>query len=217
MLLSVKYKFLFVHIAKTGGTSVRASLQALRWRDPWYPLQFLCSRVSHFSGHRLGSKFPRHSKIVLASEMLPREWFDELFKFVFVRNPWDLQVSSWHHVQKEHPHLLKDIGSFAEFVRVKFDPRRPYNYIFDTSIQLQSDFVKDLHGNVLVDFVGHYENLQQDFDEVCSRIGIPSRQLPHKRRAGDRKDYRKYYDDETAALVAGYFADDIKTFNYSFE
>ena len=45
MLLSIKYNFLFVHIAKTGGTSVRAALQPLRWRDPWYYPQFLCSRL----------------------------------------------------------------------------------------------------------------------------------------------------------------------------
>ena len=66
MLLSIKYNFLFVHIAKTGGTSVRAALQPLRWRDPWYYAQFLCSRLSHLSGHRIGSKFPRHSRIVAA-------------------------------------------------------------------------------------------------------------------------------------------------------
>ena len=46
MLLSLKYNFLFVHIAKTGGTSVRDSLRPLRLRDPWYPVQFLCSRLS---------------------------------------------------------------------------------------------------------------------------------------------------------------------------
>src|SRR5574337_782010 len=75
MLLSLKYNFLFVHIAKTGGTSVRDSLRPLRFRDPWYPVQFLCSRLSALSGHRLGIKFPRHSKIIAAKEMLPEETF----------------------------------------------------------------------------------------------------------------------------------------------
>ena len=69
MLLSLKYNFLFVHIAKTGGTSVRASLQGRRWRDPWYWPMFLCSRLSHLSGHRIATKLPRHAKAVAAGEM----------------------------------------------------------------------------------------------------------------------------------------------------
>lgn len=217
MLLSIKHKFLFVHIAKTGGTSVRAALQPLRWSDPWYVPQYVCSRLSHLSGHRIGAKFPRHAKIIAAKEMLPDDFFSSLFKFVFVRNPWDLQVSSWHHVQKEHPHLLKGIDSFRQFLEVKFDSERPYEYIFDTSIQFQSDFVKDLHGQVLVDFVGHYENLEQDFAEVCKRLGLKHITLPHKRKAPQRQDYRKYYDDESAQLVADFFKDDIETFSYQFD
>ena len=51
-------------------------------------------------GPPAGIKFPRHSKII-AAEMLPAETFDNLFKFVFVRNPWDLQVSSFHHIRRE--------------------------------------------------------------------------------------------------------------------
>ena len=100
MLLSVKYNFLFVHIAKTGGTSVRAALNRLRWKDPLYLPQFIASRLSHASGHRIASKLPRHAKIIAAKEMLPQEFFDGLFKFAFVRNPWDLQVSSWHHLRR---------------------------------------------------------------------------------------------------------------------
>ena len=53
MLLSNKYNFLFVHIAKTGGTSVRAALQPLRWHDPAYYPMWLCSKLSGLMGHRI--------------------------------------------------------------------------------------------------------------------------------------------------------------------
>ena len=72
MLLSVRRRFLFVHIAKTGGTSVRAALQQGRWAEPWYWPMFLCSRFSHLSGHRIATKLPRHAKVVAAKELLPR-------------------------------------------------------------------------------------------------------------------------------------------------
>jgi len=213
MLLSYRYNFLFVHIAKTGGTSVRAALEPLRWRDPWYYPQWLCSRLSHLSGHRLGTKFPRHAKIIAAKEMLPKEYFDRLYKFAFVRNPWDLQVSSYHHLRRERPRLLEGIADFSTFVRRKLDPERPYQYHLDTSIERQSDYLVDLSGRIVADFVGHYERLQEDFDLIC---GVGRRRLPHRRKATDREDYRRYYDDQTADLVAEYFRRDIENFGYAF-
>jgi len=217
MLISNKYKFLFVHIAKTGGTSVRATLEKYRWRDPLFLPQFICSRISHLTGHRIGSKIPRHAKIIAAHEMLPRELFDALFKFAFVRNPWDLQVSSFHHIKRERPHLLAGHDDFESFLRYKLDPDRPYQFHIDTSIELQSDYLIDLHGNVLVDYIGHYENLHEDFQTVCRRIGIPGPKLAHKRQAKDRKKYQQYYTDETRKLVAEHFRADIEMFGYSFD
>jgi hypothetical protein len=218
MLLSIKYNFLFVHIAKTGGTSVRAALQPLRWHDPWYYAQFLCSRLSHLSGHRIGSKFPRHSRIVAAKEMLPGAFFNDLFKFAIVRNPWDLQVSSYHHIRRERPHLMSHINGFEEFSQWKLDPERPYQYHVDTSIQSQLDYLIDLQGHLAVDFIGHYETLAQDFAEITRRIGVPHLSLPHKRQATDRdKDYRGYYNDRLAERVGDYFKRDIDRLGYTFD
>jgi hypothetical protein len=216
LLLSVKYNFLFVHIAKTGGTSVRAALAPLRWRDPLYIPQFIASRLSHLTGHRIASKLPRHARIIAAKEMLPQELFDKLFKFAFVRNPWDLQVSSWHHLRRERPQLVEHIPDFATFIRWKLDPERPYQYHVDTSIELQTDYLRDLDGSILVDFIGKYENLLEDYQEACRRIGIKPPSLPHKRQAKGRKDYSDYYDDSTAELVAEYFKPDITEFGYRF-
>ncbi|AFL72785.1 sulfotransferase family 2 domain-containing protein [Thiocystis violascens] len=218
MLLSPKYRFLFVHIAKTGGTSVRSALEGLRWRDPWYYPMFLCSRFSHLSGHRIATKLPRHAKVVAAQELLPREFFDALFKFAFVRNPWDLQVSSFHHIRRERPHFLGGHETFEDFLRWKLDPRRPYQYHLDTSITLQSDYLIDLHGQVIVDFIGRYERLHEDFETACARIDIQPTALPHARKAQDRKqDYRGYYTDQTAELVASHFARDIALLDYRFD
>lgn len=217
MLLSHRYNFLFVHIAKTGGTSVRTALSRLRWRDPLYLPQFLCSRLSHLTGHRIASKLPRHAKAIAAKEMLPHEVYQKLFKFAFVRNPWDLQVSSYHHIRRERPQLIAHLADFPQFIRWKLEPQRPYQYHIDTSIELQSDYVKDLHGRVIVDYIGRYESLHEDFAEVCRRIEAPPLKLPHKRKATERKSYREYYSDELAELVAGHFRADIELFGYRFD
>lgn len=218
MLLSNRYRFLFVHIAKTGGTSVRAALNRLRWRDPMYYLAWPCHRLSHLTGHRLATKFPRHAKIIAAREMLPDDYFDSLFKFAFVRNPWDLQVSSYHHIRRERPELMAGHESFEAFLRWKLDPERPYQYHMDTSITRQTDYLVDLDGRMLVDQTGRYERLHEDFEEICNRIGAGRIELPHKRRATDRKtDYRSYYDDDTAELVANHFRRDIEMLGYAFD
>jgi hypothetical protein len=211
MLICHRHHFLFVHIAKTAGTSVRSTLNRLRWRDPYFIPQFICSRISGLTGHRIACKIPRHAKVIAAYEMLPRDVFDGLFKFAFVRNPWDLQVSSYHHLKRERPHLVGD-RDFETFLRYKLDPARPYQYHLDTSIELQSDYLVDLHGKVLVDFIGRFETLNDDFITICQRIGVKPPALEHKRQAKDRGGYQKYYTPETAELVAEHFAADIAMF-----
>ncbi len=218
MLLSNQHHFLFVHVAKTGGTSIRAALQSLRWRDPYFYPQLICSRLSSMTGHRIGAKFPRHAKIIAAKEMLPQELFEQLFKFAFVRNPWDLQVSSYHHIRRERPHLMEHISNFEQFIHWKLDPERPYQFHVDTSIEQQSDYLVDLHGKLLTDFIGRYENLHDDFNAICEHIGIKTPTLPHRRKATDRdKDYRSYYTDALAGEVGAHFQQDIELLGYSFE
>ncbi|WP_139558774.1 sulfotransferase family 2 domain-containing protein [Methylotetracoccus oryzae] len=218
MLLSLRYRFLFVHIAKTGGTSVRDSLGWYKWTDPYRFPQFLCSKLSGLTGHRIGAKFPRHAKAIAAQEMLPREVYEQLFKFAFVRNPWDLQVSSYHHIRRERPDLMTGIPDFAAFLRWKFDPQRPPQYHADMSTVVQSDYLIDLHGSLIVDYVGRYEHLVEDFETACRKIGIRAPKLRHSRRATDRRrDYRAYFDDASAALIAEHYQADCERFGYRFD
>ena len=216
MLLSHRRQFLFVHIAKTGGTSVRRALSSYRWDWKYGPSQFMVNKLSQLAGHRLGCRFPRHSKIIAAREMLPEDYFDRLYKFAFVRNPWDLQVSSFHHIKRERPHLLNGYDKFSDFMRWKLDESRAYQYHIDTSIQLQTDYLVDLRGNLIVDRVGKYENIQSDFDDICEHLKIKQQTLPHKRKATDRKNYRGYFCDELAEQVGTYFKRDVELLGYQF-
>jgi hypothetical protein len=50
------------------------------------------------------------------------------------------------------------------------------NYWF---VRPQSDFVCNEAGNVIVDFLGRFENLRTDFNQVCQQLGLPPTQLPH--------------------------------------
>ncbi len=216
MLISYKYRFIFVHIAKTGGTSIRSALNKIVLRDPYRWVQMLVNRISSFTGHRAGVKIPRHAGIVVAKELLPEDVFKSFFKFAFVRNPWDLQVSSYHHIMRERPHLLNKIKSFEDFLKWKLEGDRPYHYILDASKRPQWYSLVDVNGECIVDFIGRYERLEEDFERVCTSIGIKTLSLPHKRKAKKRKHYRFYYNDKNAELVAKHFAIDIEQFGYEF-
>ncbi len=219
MLISYRHRFLFVHIAKTGGTSIRRALRPYRWGWPYTPALALCSLMSQMTQprHALGIKFPRHAKAIAAHEMLPREFYESLFKFTVVRNPWDLQVSSYHHLCREHPDVVRGLPHFASFLRHKLDAERGYDFLLDISKERQWRYLCDIDGNSIVDYVGRYERLGEDYQHICERIGINPPPLPHERRSSERSDYREYYDDALAELVAEHYADDIRRFGYRFD
>lgn len=217
MLFSNRFGFLFVHIAKTGGTSIRDALARTMWRDPWYYLQWPCRRLDHLSGHRIAAKLPRHCRAIAAQEVLPRDIYRELFKFTVVRNPWDWQVSCYHHLLREKPELLVGHESFAEYLRWKFEPGRPYTTNLDTTLRPQLEHLVDLQGQMIIDHIARFESLQQDFDEVCERLRLPRVELPHHRKSERTRDYRQYYDDETAEAVATMYQKDVEAFGYQFD
>ena len=108
--------------------------------------------------------------------------------------------------------------TFEEFLRYKFDLTRPWVYFFEASRQIQAHYIMDQNGRLLVDYIGRFERLHEDFMEASRLGGIPQIKLPHKRHSRERKkDYRTYYDDVTAELVANHYAEDIELFGYSFD
>lgn len=222
MLLSNRNRYLFVHLAKTGGTSIRAALGRQRWLDPYYWPSLFCHRVSKMCGHRIGCKIPRHAPIVVAKEMLPPQMFARLFKFGFVRNPWDRMVSAYYHFQHERQDLLRahqlvDFPAFAAWLLKAplMEFSRPT--LVQALRRPQRDYLVDLDNSLLVDFVGRYENLLGDYRTIVRKLQMTELSLPHKRRGKRHRDYRSHYTDETAEMVGEHFKVDLTTFSYRFD
>lgn len=222
MLLSHRHRYLFVHIAKTGGTSVRAVLARRRWLDPWYWPGFLCRRVSRLCRHRVASMMPRHAPAIVAQEILPPDLFAELYKFAFVRNPWDRLVSSYAHFQRERQDVLSQyhIDGFEPFVHWML--HAPIDHVPRAALvralrRSQFEYLVDWQGTLLVDFVGRFERLEEDFRSVTQRLRLEQLHLPHKRRSAARGDYRAMYSDALAEEVGRAYAADVSAFGYSFD
>jgi len=169
--------------------------------------------VRSFGSDHIGALRDHNYGHVKAKELLaamPTEEFDSFYKFAFVRNPWDWQVSIYHYVTQCHNHpdheLFVRFGSFERYLEWRLNSRGP---------ELQSEFVLSDAGELLVDFVGHYESLRDDFAAVCARVGAEARFLVHENRSQHR-GFRDYYTDETRAIVADAYKDDIDFFGYDF-
>ena len=78
----------------------------------------------------------------------------------------------------------------------------------------QNEFVVDREGNILVDYIGRFENLQADFEKICQRININAK-LPHLKKS-EHDDYHQYYSKKTAKVIEDVFREDIELFGYSF-
>ena len=191
-MISDQHRFIFVHLNKTGGTSIEKIFEPQADQKD--------VRYKHASIAYYARKFPR--------------LYRDYFKFAFVRNPWDWLVSRYHWSRDKQQ--LFDY-SFAEMLgrlqrRVPLAADAPW--LEKEALLPQRDRLA-IRGRVAVDFVGRYENLQGDFDVVCARLGIEPRTLPHVFKTHHTR-YVDYYDDTTQKIVAQLYAPDIAAFGYRF-
>ena len=208
MLISEKYKFIFVHIYKNAGTSITHALipfATSQWQ--WIAHEALKKAgipSPFFEPH----PFHKHITAPEIIEHLGLEIFDSYFSFAIVRNPWDWQVSLYKYMLKEKTHhqhgFVKELGSFEEYIKWRCS----------NEVRFQKDYIYSQDDKLLVNFVGKYENLDKDFNQICTRIGI-SAALP-KLNVSNTRPYQDYYTEETEELVRQAFEPDITTFAYSF-
>ncbi len=196
MVISGQLHCIFVHVQKTGGSSIEAALRRYDTNIPEKP----------FNARRhLGARDIR--------QLVPPDAWSASLKFAFVRNPWDRLVS-WYYMCVQAP-MPNAFGRYVKEHAKSFDDfvMRPHGMMERTTVP-QMDYIADTGGRVIVDFVGRYETLHADFAEVGRKLGIDG-SLPHANRSAHRP-YRQYYDDTTRALVAERFARDIEVFGYTF-
>lgn len=150
--------------------------------------------------------FAAHESAMTMREMFPAEW-ERCFKVGFVRNPWSWWVSIFFHYGfcERYPTFREFMLDWEAAIRASRFPLRD-----------QWHMICDLDGKPLVDLVGRYRTLSEDFAVMCG-YG-PHKYLEFPRINGTRHcDYRRYYDDDTAEIVRKLAARDIELFGFTFE
>ena len=192
-MISHRYKCIFIHVEKTGGTSIECTLDSNLMNESATPKANVSDQFEdkHWTALEYLQKHPKLYK--------------EYFTFAFVRNPWDRLVSRYEwQILIGNPYFTK--LDFKKYIKSSSFQGLKFSYL---------DKICDNQNKIIVDFVGRFEKLQQDFNYICDKIGMKNTQLPYVNKI-DRKHYTKYYDEETKQIIAEKFAKDIEYFGYEF-
>lgn len=218
MLISPTHSFIFFHVAKVAGVSIREALAPYTQE----PERFKIKRPRQEVNGQPNPLYARwdsmltHATVKQTQQALP-EQFATFYKFAFVRNPWDWQVSMYHFLLKMQPeldaHTVAQLGSFETYLDwvVATDKPRPFPR---GATKLQKAMLVDQNGDIGVDDVGRFETLSDDFNRFANKIGI-NVTLPNRNRS-QHKGYQDYYNARTKTIVATHFAEDIDLFKYVF-
>lgn len=221
MVINHKYKFLFVHIHKTAGSSIRNSL-------------IKNIPESHYFGYD-------HSFL----SVIPYpEIYKDYFKFAIVRNPWERLVS-WYfsilNLNKENSlkqYVSSNSNNFSEFLNCtniiyeKHSRQKTVSHnntllidypdlLYPKSISFnQIDYILDINNNIGVDYIGRFENLNSSWSYICEQIklNIPLRndKIGTWNNQSSKKDYREFYNEADKNKIANLYSRDIESFKYSF-
>jgi len=180
-------RFVFIHINKTGGSSVEKALNV--------PLE--------------------HKTAIEKIDEIGQKYWDRKFTFTVIRNPWDKVVSHYHYRVKTNQTDLRDNPiEFKEWLKRTYGNQDAFYYDNPKMFMPQTNWITDNNGNILVDEIIHFENLESEFNKILEKLG-KNRTLPHVKKS-NRGNYRDYYDEETIAIVRNWFERDIKRFGYQF-
>ena len=236
VLLSHRYKFIYISSYKTASSSVGSFFERFcvspEEQETYVNIDDVDSRDTEYGiiGYRLNksgtpkSGWYNHTSLSELIETLKRRKFidaniilNTYFKFTNVRNPWDRMVSEYCF-HKEKGYIKADV-SFREYC-LSQTVNRPASLI-------------TINGSVCSDYFIRYEHLYDDIVKVCQILSIPQKyyenikeQVPHFKtdyrtfvktcNESDTFNYRLWYDNDTKSHINTLYREDIDRFGYVF-
>jgi hypothetical protein len=204
LIISHKHQFIFIKTRKTAGTSIEISLSRYcQEQDIITPISQQDEKIRMKIGNRpqnQGSYF-NHISAKRIKEMIGDDIWNSYYKFCFDRNPWDKVVSYYYYICKPKKvpfHKFMESGQY----------KRALNYP-----------LYSIQNEVAVDYLGSYENLEEDLEEICTKVGIPFDGWLPKAKGNFRSEHQNYqdfYNEEHKKLVQQYYKREIEVSGYEF-
>jgi hypothetical protein len=207
LLINDKNKFMFIHIHKNGGTSIK---------------DYFLDKGIEFEEH------PTLSARKTQMKFLDR--FNKYFTFSVFRNPWSRFISFYTFVRqwKYTDDRIRDgywkfeggdpkTDDFELWLtKMKFYhnqfPEEKNKPVQEIS---QFDWVTNDNGKVIVDKIFNLSEINKDWEYFCNRVKIPFSFLPIS-NSTKHKDYKHYYSDVARKHVARVAEREIDYFKYTF-
>ena len=188
--INIKNGYIFIRVPKTASQSLN-SLLKIKW--------------DHFNAN-------------FCRDYLGEDKWNSLYTFGFVRSPWT-RLISWYtyHLKKEN--LYKNYGKtgFNNWIYDgcphHYDKKFKDKIIFPENPLLQKNWLCDLNGDIIVDYVGKYESMENDMKNICKKIDVPYRELFVVNKS-EKINFNLKYTKKSIKIVNDLFDDDFRMFNY---
>lgn len=232
MIISHKYRFIFIKTAKTAGTSIETYLSSLcgdedvctpfsieelahqpkNYSNYFNPLpEIWVTKFNHmkrtFKHVKQKRKYYNHMPAYLIQCRTPKKIWNNYFKFCVERNPWDKTLSHYHFIKRRHE-KYKDL-SLANYFKLGMNCINHPKY---------TDYNNP--SKIIVDKIARYENLNNELASIFDRLGIPfDGDLGIHAKGNYRKDRRSYQDvltQEQAKVIEDIHHQEIKLLGYKY-
>lgn len=236
MIVSFSRKFIYFSNGKTGSSSIDHLL------SPYDENQNRQYSMYGYDADGIKLFGPKHTPPAIVKALVPDDFWKESFKFIFARNPYDWLVSQWffnfgfrhkssflknpdHWFRRQiHPFkstmgrnnrelcsVVKLTADDIDFI-YRYMATRGRKFPNKTSA-FQSSYVLDSNGQQIVDFIGRFESIADDFGVIKQKIGLPELELI-KKNSSSHRSFEQYYTEASAKRVYELWAEDFEVLGY---
>jgi hypothetical protein len=214
-MISHLNKCIFVHIPKTGGSSIEDLIFKKNERTTenlW--MGFIDKYNNKFQTGGL-----QHLKAFQIRNIFGKEIYDVYYKFSIVRNPYLKAISQFEYLKKRD-----DLCDYLGYNKTQ-SFKKYLELIQKTSHvqwEQQSNFIYDENDILIVDFVGKFENFETEVNKVLNNLslnksffGLINKRIPHNNK-GKKKDVGYYLDKESEEIIENIYERDFKLLGYDY-
>ena len=194
---------IYVHIPKTGGTSIRKLLVNLKNNDVlnndkkkyYYSEELKRRKISSI-----------HGKARDYLEFIEQGLWSKSLKFASVRNPWDLMVSSYHWWLQNGNKFNRLKIMYLDISKMNFEEYLKSSYgtnMINECVGNIEDWFLDKDKNMMLDGLVRLEHFENDFLKLIQKSNkkiYNFSDLPRE-NVTKRKEYQFYYNNHTSLLI----------------
>ena len=215
MIISPGRRYVFVHIPKTGGTALTLALEARAMKDDILigDTPKARARRARVKALKAAGRLWKHSTLADLDGVLSPDDLAGLFCVTLVRNPWDRALSYYHWLRAQgFAHPAVGLAKALDFHAFLAHPQTRTTFrLWPHGAYLRLPSGEEKPGLFI-----RLENYAEEVQPFEAHLGfrLP---LPRANESARGRDWRPYYTDETAALLAEDCAEDIARFGYGFD